>query len=309
MNAKSTGVGKACVAPAPSPVITDCCKPRQSAHRPNVKMVESPRILVLGSGDVASAVAHLLFVAGYPVFMQDSAQPSATRRKMAFTDAMFDGFAILEGVSARRADSLSDLQTLLAAGSLIPLTALPLPLVLTAVSPQMLVDARMKKHQQPDDLIQLAPLTIGLGPNFVAGENVHMAVETERGENLGRVITHGATQPLRGEPNAIEGHARDRYVYAPLDGIFHTGLQIGARVARGQEIARIGAASIFAPIDGALRGLTRDGVPVALHSKVIEIDPRVKNPQISGIAERPSRIAQGVLQAIHAWQQNHPDCA
>lgn len=261
------------------------------------------RILVCGSGDVGSAVAHLLFRAGYRVFMHDSAQPSATRRKMAFTDAIFDGLAVLDGVWAQRSDSLDDLETLLAVGRLIPLTTLALPLILEGLSPAVLVDARMKKHQQPETQIRLAPLTIGLGPNFIAGETVHVAVETGRGENLGRVISRGATEALHGEPKSINGHARDRYVYAPLAGVFRTDLRIGDRVVMGQEIARIDGTPLLAPIAGTLRGLTHAGVPVPLKGKVIEIDPRAGDAQISGIAERPARIAQGVLQAIRDWEQ------
>lgn len=49
-------------------------------------------VLVRGIGDVGSAVAHRLFQAGY-VMIHDVRQPSATRRGMAFTDAVFDGRA------------------------------------------------------------------------------------------------------------------------------------------------------------------------------------------------------------------------
>ena len=85
----------------------------------------------------------------------------------------------------------------------------------------------MKKHDQPEVQITLAPFTIGLGPNFVAGETVHAAVETGWNEGLGSVIWHGATRPLEGEPQTIAGHARDRYVYAPAAGVLRTTLQIG----------------------------------------------------------------------------------
>jgi hypothetical protein len=49
---------------------------------------------------------------------------------------------------------------------------------------------------------------------------------------------------------------------------------------------------------GTLRGLTHDGVPVSIKTKVIEVDPRLQNPRISGVAERPGKIAHGVLKAI-----------
>jgi hypothetical protein len=42
---------------------------------------------------------------------------------------------------------------------------------------------------------------------------------------------------------------------------------------------------------------------VAERAKVIEIDPRGRMDQVGGIAERPRRIADGVLSAIRAWQR------
>lgn len=258
-------------------------------------------ILVRGSGDVGSAVAHTLFKAEYTVFIHDSPQPSATRRKMSFCDAIFDGRAALEGVNAQRLDDISELTARLAHHGLVPLTTLDLSGILAALKPDILVDARMRKHDQPEIQITFASFTIGLGPNFIAGKTVHAAVETGY-EGLGQVIWHGATRPLQGEPKTILGHARDRYVYAPTAGVFRTTLKVGDMVSAGQEVARVDEIPLHAPIGGMLRGLTHNNVPVARKTKVIEVDPRGAQAQISGIAERPARIARGVLEAIKTWE-------
>lgn len=34
----------------------------------------------------------------------------------------------------------------------------------------------------------MAPVTVGLGPGFTAGEDVDYVIETMRGHNLGRII-------------------------------------------------------------------------------------------------------------------------
>lgn len=261
-------------------------------------MITSLKILVRGSGDVASAAAHLLFRSGYAVLIRESPQPTATRRKMAFTDAVFDGQAWLEGIEARRLDDPAGLLPALEARRFIPLTVADFEGILKEVSPAVLVDARMRKHSRPETQLGLAPLTLGLGPNFVAAQTVDVVIETGRGENLGRVIRSGASAPLAGEPVAFGGHARDRYVYAPTAGVFRTTLQVGDPVRQGQVIAEINGQPLTAPLDGSLRGLTRDGVPVTLKTKVIEVDPRGAAAQTSGIAERPVIIAAGVLQAI-----------
>jgi hypothetical protein len=43
-------------------------------------------------------------------------------------------------------------------------------------------------------------------------------------------------------------------------------------------------------------------LPVAQKTKIVEIDPRIGRAQISGMAERPARIAEGVLLAIQKWE-------
>jgi xanthine dehydrogenase accessory factor len=261
-------------------------------------------ILVRGSGDVGSAVAHALFRAGYAVLIHDSAQPTATRRRMSFCDAIFDGSAVLDGIRAQLINDASELPASLASHELVPVTTLDLSLVLAALKPDVLVDARMRKHDQPEVQIMLAPFTVGLGPNFVAGKTVHAAVETGWNEGLGQVIWQSATRPLEGEPQTIGGHARDRYVYAPATGVFRTTLRIGDNVTAGQEVASIDESHLQAPITGILRGLTHDGVPVARKTKVIEVDPRGDPTKVTGIAERPGRIARGVLDAIRTWERN-----
>ena len=257
-------------------------------------------ILVRGSGDVGSAVAHLLFRSGLAVVLHEELQPSATRRLMAFTDAVFNGTASLEGVEARRVEDPGALEDALKEHSFIPLVAGDFDYLLRFLHPDVLVDARMRKHSQPKLQRGLAPLTIGLGPNFIAGESVDLAVETGRGENLGRVIRAGSTEPLQGEPVELGGHARERYVYATIGGVFHTTCRLGQIVSQGEVVANIDGSPLAAPLSGALRGLTHDGVPVTPGTKVIEIDPRGPQAQVSGIAARPERIARGVLEALQS---------
>ena len=267
-------------------------------------MLSPLKILARGSGDVASAVARLLFGSGYAVLIHESPQPTVTRRKMAFTDAVFDGSAWLDGIEGRRVDDLSDLLAAFQMRQFIPLTVADFEWIRKEVSPAILVDARMKKHAIPEPQRGLAPLTIGLGPGFVARENVDIAIETGRGPDLGRIIRVGAAAALKGEPVSLAGHARDRYVYAPAEGVFRTVLQVGDSVCLGQVVAHINGQPLTAPLDGVLRGLTRDGVPVAVKTKVIEVDPRGESAQVSGVAERPSKIAEGVLRAIEEYQRD-----
>lgn len=266
------------------------------------------RIIVRGVGDVGSAVAHRLFVAGYAVAIHDSPRPTTSRRTNAFTDAVFDGRATLSGVNALRVDAASKLAESLDAHEAIPVSVGDFVTLLDIVRPVVLVDARMRKRADPEPQRGLAPLTVGLGPGFVAGHggeaaNVDVAIETSWAD-LGRVIVAGPTLPLAGDPRPLGGHSRDRFIYAPVAGIFRTHRRIGDRVQADEIVARIETAGtgypptpLPAPLDGTLRGLTHDGVPVVVRTKVVEVDPR-GGGVMGGIGERPGRIADGVLRAI-----------
>jgi xanthine dehydrogenase accessory factor len=259
-------------------------------------------VLVRSVGDIGSAVAHRLFREGYAVVTHDDPQPTTSRRGMAFTDAVFDGHAVLEHVRALRADNLEETKRALAAHDTIPVCIGPLESLLIGLKPRILIDAQIRKHAPPESQRGLAPLTIGLGPGFVAGHHADVVIETSW-DDLGRVITHGASLPLSGEPRTIQGHARDRYVYAPIAGLFRTKAQIGDAVRKGEPVAQIDSLALAAPLDGVLRGLTHDSVPVALRTKVIEVDPRGRISEVRGIAERPRRIAEGVLSAVRDWER------
>jgi xanthine dehydrogenase accessory factor len=143
-------------------------------------MIEAERspVLVRGVGDVGSAVAVVLFRAGYAVALHDEPAPAARRRGMAFADAVFDGAAVLDGLTALRVDTSAELRDTLTAREVVPVTVVPFSQTLEAANWSAVIDARMRKRAVPEGQRGLAPLTIGLGPNFVAGETVDLAIET-----------------------------------------------------------------------------------------------------------------------------------
>lgn len=255
------------------------------------------RFLVRGSGDIGSAVALKLRSRGHAVVLHDEPRPAHARRGMAFTDAFFEGSCTLEGVFAKRASGVASLERMLQCGKALPVSDAPFEEVLPAVAPDVLVDARVHKHDDPGSLRGLAPLAIGLGPGFVAGENADIVIETAWGEALGQVIRSGPARAYSGEPRSLGGHGRERYVYAPAGGEFRTARAIGDRVSAGEVVAHVGQSAVVAPLAGILRGLTHDGAQVAAGAKVIEVDPRGDPAGAFGIAERPARIAAGILEA------------
>lgn len=222
---------------------------------------------------------------------------------MAFVDALYDGVSVLEGVVGKRARRRSDLSQMLLCGRGVIVTSLTFNDVLEETKPDALVDARMRKREQPEPQRGLAPLTVGLGPNWSAGENADIAIETAWGDDLGKIVLDGPTRSLGGEPRSIEGYGRERFVYAPVSGTFSTRRQIGDLVGQGEVVGQLDGADVKAPLSGRLRGLAHDGASVQAGAKILEIGAGAEADALTGIGERPLQIAKGVLSALETRSQ------
>lgn len=256
--------------------------------------------LVLGCGDVGSAIALVLWRAGFATVLADRARPAHIRRGMAFTDAWFDGSATLDGVTAcfvvpERLDAAGHVH-----GDGIVATGLDGEGLLRRTRAAVLVNARMRKRGPAPRLRGLAPLTIGAGPGFVANEHVDAVIETAWGAALGSVRFDGTATEYDGKPREIAGHGRDRYLYAAQGGVFRTAAAIGQRVVAGEVVGTLDGVACAAPLDGVLRGLAADGAEVFAGKKVVEVDPAGERATCFGIAVRAAKIADGVLEAVRA---------
>lgn len=251
--------------------------------------------LVRGVNDVASAAALELARHGLAVLMVEAPAPAVSRRGQSFADAAFDGAATLEGVTAQLTHAPLSWAERAQPGNIV-LCLQTLDDFVAALAPAVWIDARMRKRAIPEDQRGRAPLVIGLGPNFVASGNVDLAIETAYGDSLGAVIETGPTSAFAGEPKPVGGYGRERYVYAPVAGVFHTTYRIAQAVAEGEIVAHIDDQPIAAPKPGILRGLTHDGVRVAQGTKCVEVVPA--GAQVTGVGARPGTIAKGVIAAL-----------
>ncbi|MGH7362689.1 MAG: selenium-dependent molybdenum cofactor biosynthesis protein YqeB [Candidatus Methylomirabilales bacterium] len=266
-------------------------------------MASPGRLLVLirGGGDLASAIAHRLFRDGRAVVIVEEPDPRVVRRKMAFAQAVFDGEATVEGVRAVRTTPGATLERLLEARESIPLLVDPTAKVIRTLRPTVLVDGRMRKRERSDSSVAEASLVIGLGPGFRAGREAHVVIETARGPDLGKVITEGEALPYDGMPVDLGGFTKERYLYAPVAGVFRTPFAIGALVEDGQAVGEVAGVSLMARVGGTIRGILKDGVRVTRGQKVVDIDPR-EEAVLSGISQKARAIAEGVAAAIVAWE-------
>lgn len=258
-----------------------------------------PSVVVRGGGDIASGTIYRLWKAGYPVVVTEIAIPTMIRREVSYGNAVHRGEMIVERQTSRFV-SLSEVQTTLEAG-IIPVVTESYDKVLEAVKPIIVVDAILAKRNL-GTTAEDAPLVIGLGPGFTAGENVDVVIETMRGHTLGRCIYEGSALPNTGIPGEIGGHSALRVMHAPTEGLFTAKCHIGDTVGANEIIGYVEDIPIRTPIDGILRGILMNGLMVHKGLKLADVDPRCEEGHCFTISDKALAIAGGVLEAILTWE-------
>lgn len=259
-------------------------------------------VLIKGGGDIGTAVAVRLYRARRRVVVAESPGATHLRRAISFGAAIDLGEALVQGVRCRPAETAIETAALLAQ-RIVPLWTAGWAAALDAIRPQVLIDARMAKRERNVETTRThAPLVIGLGPGFIAGEDVHLVIETNHGPHLGRIISHGEAEPHTGVARLIEGYANERYTYAPTDGTFLTTKEIGATVDLDEVIGRIGPREFRSQCPGIVRGILTSGTTVRKGQKLIEIDPRGVESATRAFTDRAVKIAEAALLAIEEWE-------
>lgn len=253
-------------------------------------------VLIRGAGDLASGIALRLHHAGMHVVMTDLPQPTAIRRTVSFARAITEGQAQVEDVTATYAPAAAAVKQILAAGE-IAVLADPQAACRMELAPDALVDAILAKRNT-GTTIQDAPVVIGVGPGFTAGLDCHAVVETMRGHTLGRVYYQGSAMANTAVPGLIGGYAGERVLRAPADGVFHQLLDIGAVVQAGDVAGTVNDIPMCCTIDGVLRGILADGVPVTKGMKAGDVDPRCKAEYCYTASDKALSVGGGVLEAL-----------
>ena len=253
-------------------------------------------IVIRGAGDLATGVALRLRRAHMQVVMTDIQAPTAIRRTVCFSQAIVHGETTVEDLTARRAESPAEALELLKAG-VIPVLADPEGACIPILKPDAVVDAILAKKNLGTKITD-APVVVGVGPGFTAGEDCHAVVETMRGHYLGRVIHEGTAIPNTGIPGLIGGFAGERVLRAPADGVFHQLLDIGAQVKMGDVAATVNGEPMVCTLDGVLRGILADGTPVHKGMKSGDIDPRCEVKHCYCASDKALAVGGGVLEAV-----------
>lgn len=253
-------------------------------------------VLIKGGGEVASGVAHRLFRAHFKVCLTEIPRPKAVSRGVAFSEAIYEGTKEVEGVVAKLVQSAGDILRVWQESKL-PIVVDPEARIRDTLHPDILIDAIMAKRNLGTRLTD-APLVIGLGPGFQAGKDVHLVVETNNSENLGKVIFDREAEKNTGVPIPIGGLTFERVLHSPENGLFLANKEIGDPVAAGEVIASVGRQAVTAQISGVIRALLRSGLQVEKGTKLGEIDPVGNKETCYSIRARMRAIAGGILEAI-----------
>lgn len=255
-------------------------------------------VVVRGGGGLGTAVAHRLLRSGFTVLVTELAQPLALHRAVSFSEAVYGGQAVVEGVTARLADDAMLGLALTVVGE-VPVLVDLADDVVPRMQPAVVVDARQAVRNlgtRRED----ARLVIGLGPGFTLDKDCHAVVGTARGPNLGRVYWADSNQPAGSEPAPRRSKARERRLCAPAGGQFRAHRAIGDLVQPGDVLASVDGHPIAAPYAGAVRGLLHDNVPVTAGMKVIDLDPHGRKEACFLVSSQARAIAGGVLEAALA---------
>jgi xanthine dehydrogenase accessory factor len=257
-------------------------------------------VLIKGAGDLATGVALRLFRCGFRIAMTEIPEPMMVRRTVSFSEAVYNGTMVVEGVEAVRVVDCPQALRVIADGK-IPVLVDPLAACRCDLHPAVLIDAIMAK-QNIGTGISDAPLVIALGPGFTAGVDCHAVIETNRGHRLGRVIDSGSAEPNTGQPGEVGGKSTERLLRAPVDGVVEAVSSIGDMVNAGQTVAQVDGVPVKAEIPGVLRGMIRSGIRVPAGTKIGDVDPRADIEDCYQASDKSLAIAGGVLESIFTCQ-------
>ncbi|UCD94926.1 MAG: EF2563 family selenium-dependent molybdenum hydroxylase system protein [Candidatus Zixiibacteriota bacterium] len=254
------------------------------------------RVVVRGAGEMASGVIRRLVAAGFDVIALEQPAPTCIRRYVCYAEAFYEGEVSVEGITCVLVNSVDDAVTEVH-NRRVPLLVDPKAEQVSLLAPEVVIDGRMLKRESETD-INLAPLVIGLGPGFVAGENCHAVIETNRGPDLGRVIYNGSARAYTGTPAPISGFSAERLVLSPADGLFASFCLIGDTAKPGQVLGAVSDVPVVSRIEGTVRGIVRDGLEVSAGQKIGDVDPRGIREYCHKMSDKANAVGEGTLQAI-----------
>ncbi|NIZ41322.1 selenium-dependent molybdenum cofactor biosynthesis protein YqeB (plasmid) [Entomospira entomophila] len=260
-------------------------------------------IVIRGGGDLATGVAQKLYRSGFPIVILEVEKPTAIRRTVALSEAIYDSNVSVEDMTCRHIHHIKDIASCHKDG-IIPMMIDPMCHSIDQLAPSAVIDVILAKRNLGMHRA-MAPITIALGPGFQAGVDVDAVIETMRGHDLGRLILQGRAQANTGIPGEIGGKSSQRVIHAPVAGQIVHHSCIGDIVDEGTLLFSLDNHPVRAPFRGLLRGLIRENSLVHQGMKVADIDPRC-DVNWKTISDKARCLGGSVLEAyLYLKRRNH----
>lgn len=258
-------------------------------------------VVFRGGGDVATGSIQKLFRTGFKVLVLEMEKPLCIRRYVSSAQAIFDGEVKIEDFVAKKVENIDEIKKCWE-DEKVPVFVDPNADIIKELKPLAVVDETLAKRNIGTNK-DMAPITIALGPGYVAGIDVDVVIETNRGHDLGRLIFEGPAQKNTGIPGNIKGFTSERILRSPDEGEIEVIKDIGSEVKKGETLAYVNGKEVKSALDGMVRGMIGNGSYVTKELKIGDVDPRVNKRNTKTISDKARLIGGGCLEAILIYKR------
>jgi len=254
-----------------------------------------PLVLVSGADEIGTGIIHRLYCARFRVAVTASDDPMILIRGNDFTRAAYSGTFEVEGVTVQKA-VVTEALGLIDRDS-IPFLTADARSVVDILNPEIVIDAR-PAAKRGDISVGDASLVIGIGQGFAAGTDCDLAVQSDRGYDMGRIVFRG---PIKAVDADEDSESCQIALKAENSGVFMPLKRLGQPIEKGEAAATVGKSEIQSLEDGVISGILREGLEVSPGTPVMEVDRRGREEFCYMLSDRCRAISGGVLEAVVAW--------
>lgn len=275
-------------------------------------MMSNQLILVLGGGEVGSAIALYLFRAGLPVALVVETADGNLRRPVSFSEALFSGkksigdlTAVLvspediENISEEKlADRWRKAVWYHIRNRTLPVfSSRDIPAFIEVLQPPVII------RSEADTFTTITPdsadLVIGLFPHHVPGRDCHLSVESRFNFRLGEVYY----QEPEKLPDFDFHFFRNPFseVFSPLEGVFVAYKEIGEKIKLNEPFGTVNEIEIRSPYNGQIWGLFHSGRIIHPRQVLAIVFEGTAGDQYARFGFYEHTIAGAMLQEVLAY--------
>jgi hypothetical protein len=245
-------------------------------------MNSSGLVMVLGGGEIGSAISTYLWKAGIKTCIVLDSQLINLRRPICFSDALHiekkhikgaEGLLISGDDIEKHGDVSIEEKWKKAINFHIHNRTIPIftqeeyPNFLIHLNPEIVINTI--ESSQPTLDIECTGYVIGLYPFNIPGKDCHLSVESRMNYWLGEVYT---TPPENRENFDIKFFKRSLVtISAPIEGVFISLKEIGEKIRQNESVGTINQVDIKSPYTGQIWGLFYSGRFIAAKQPMVLI--------------------------------------